>query len=254
MERINRAKTGSRPPVKRKLITPIAETDNLSDDSEKDSTFKPSKNDLNSTDTETEELREEQKLTKKRKKSKKQAEGMKSIKHAQRNFPNIHRSDTTKQEQTKQKDKKVFKLSRSADLHQKLKSKLNHLKTQRQRTNSVNHLKQALEKAKEKSRKLHSIQSYIRKIHTDRLDQLLGSNELKRVPVTADGNCFFAAVVKSANLNKTPTKLRSEVCDYMIDNVERYIPFCSVAPGNDLFVCCLFVCLLFNDASTLMGH
>ena len=55
----------------RNLIAPTEETDDFSDDSEKDSTFKLSKNDLNLTDTAFEELREEQKLTKKKKKKKK---------------------------------------------------------------------------------------------------------------------------------------------------------------------------------------
>ena len=53
-------------PVKRKLIE--EELEETFDDSDNDATFKPSKNDLNSTDTETEDLKEQRKLTKKRKK------------------------------------------------------------------------------------------------------------------------------------------------------------------------------------------
>ena len=41
--------------------------------------------------------------------------------------------------------------------------------------------------------------------------------------------------MKSANLQQSPAELRSELCDFMIENVERYIPFCSVGQGNEAY-------------------
>jgi len=55
-------------------------------------------------------------------------------------------------------------------------------------------VKNDIEKAKRQSIKDLSIKATIRKNHLNIIDQLLNSNDLRRVPVASDGNCFFSAV------------------------------------------------------------
>ena len=94
-----------------------------------------------------------------------------------------------KQKTTQQKTNPIGKMpgNRNAALLQKVRAKINSLRMKRQHRTYIDDLK----KAKEKSMQLHSIKDYIQRLHKDRLDQLLGSNELKRIPVAADGNCFL---------------------------------------------------------------
>ena len=69
------------------------------------------------------------------------------------------------------------------------------------------------------------------KTHTRRLDDLLKSNNLKRYPIPADGDCFFAAVLKSnaTCTSYTSDSLRKEVCDHLHDNQDHYIGFITNA-------------------------
>lgn len=63
-------------------------------------------------------------------------------------------------------------------------------------------MKNVIEKGKQQSIKDLSIKATIRQYHLNRIDQLLNSNDLRRVPVASDGNCFFSAVKRSAGTNK----------------------------------------------------
>lgn len=67
---------------------------------------------------------------------------------------------------------------------------------------------------KRQSLQAQSVRAVIQKYHTKRLDQLLNGNDMKRMPVRSDGNCFFTAFAKSAALDTTIIKLRKDVCNY----------------------------------------
>ena len=87
-----------------------------------------------------------------------------------------------------------------------------------------------LDRAKRLSKHMQSVKTHIRNIHKKRLDQLLASNELERLPVSADGNCFFSAVIQCM-ANSDPLDVntfRESVCDLMIENIEKYSKFLSV--------------------------
>lgn len=51
------------------------------------------------------------------------------------------------------------------------------------------------------SNKMATVKSIIRKAFLSRLDSLLASNELQRVVICGDGNCFFTAVKLGACYN-----------------------------------------------------
>jgi hypothetical protein len=48
----------------------------------------------------------------------------------------------------------------------------------------------------------------IQRYHTKRLYQLLLGNDMKHVPVTSDGNCFYKTFVKSVMMETDIQRLR----------------------------------------------
>ena len=52
------------------------------------------------------------------------------------------------------------------------------------------------------SRKAHMNRRFVLKFHTLRLDNTLLSNGVNRILLSADGNCFLEAVLKSINLRE----------------------------------------------------
>jgi len=65
-------------------------------------------------------------------------------------------------------------------------------------------------KAKRHRLQMQSIRAVIQKYHTKRLYQLLLRNDLKHVPVTSDGNCFYTAFLKSVMMETDIQKLRKD--------------------------------------------
>lgn len=48
-----------------------------------------------------------------------------------------------------------------------------------------------IQKAKLKSKRVDTIKDMMKRLHDNRLNTLLHSNELQRVTMYGDGNCFF---------------------------------------------------------------
>lgn len=69
-------------------------------------------------------------------------------------------------------------------------------------------------RAKQISKKLHTVQTIVKKSHLSRLDTLLASNELRRAISYGDGNCFFNSVKISGNLEESAISLRERVCAF----------------------------------------
>ena len=70
------------------------------------------------------------------------------------------------------------------------------------------HICSMIIKAKIHRLQVQSVRAVIQKYHTKRLYQLLLGNDLKHVPVTSDGNCFYTAFLKSAMMEIDIQKLR----------------------------------------------
>ena len=66
-----------------------------------------------------------------------------------------------------------------------------------------------------------------RKYHKRRLDNLLESNELIRVPIYGDGDCCFTTVIYSLNSAYSEKQLQEEVCDHFHENKDHYFDFLS---------------------------
>jgi len=58
-------------------------------------------------------------------------------------------------------------------------------------------MSQKIAQAIERSRKTEANRRLLLQYHTARLDNLLFSNGLKRVAISADGNCFLSAILHS---------------------------------------------------------
>ena len=117
-------------------------------------------------------------------------------------------------------------------LSEKLRQKINLLKSARKAVTPER--RTTLEKTKELSKRMHSIREHINRLHKNRIDQLLASNELKRIPVEADGNCFFGAIAHSLAdpLTENVDEFRSSICDYMLENADRFSCFVTVEPSE----------------------
>ena len=117
-------------------------------------------------------------------------------------------------------------------LSEKLRQKINLLKSARKAATPER--RTTLEKTKELSKRMHSIREHINRLHKNRIDQLLASNELKRIPVEADGNCFFGAIAHSLAdpLTENVDEFRSSICDYMLENADRFSCFVTVEPSE----------------------
>ena len=121
------------------------------------------------------------------------------------------------------------KVLRNLDQQQKLRDKVISLKTKRVRSSrcvTYSDTEQSpLKKAKMMSQRDASLRTLITRIHTRRLDNLLHSNELKRVHVSADGDCFFKSVLRSLNKEDEHGILRNKICNHMLENSAHYRPF-----------------------------
>ena len=62
------------------------------------------------------------------------------------------------------------------------------------------------------------------KVNVSRLDNLVASNGLKRIPVYPDGNCFFEASVLHL-MPMTSAELRQALCAFIEDNMSEYDGF-----------------------------
>ena len=84
----------------------------------------------------------------------------------------------------------------------------------------------SLEKSKKESLMECSIKEIIRKFHTKRLDNLLQSKELTRIPILGNGNCFFSAVIEStSDFWSSEENLRGQLCMHLSEHRNNYISF-----------------------------
>ena len=65
-------------------------------------------------------------------------------------------------------------------------------------------------KAKRHRLQMQSTRAAIKKYHTKRLYQPLLRKDLKHVPATSDGNCFYTAFLKSDMMETDIQKLRKD--------------------------------------------
>ena len=77
------------------------------------------------------------------------------------------------------------------------------------------------------SRRESRINQMIKQFHIKRLDNLLSSNEMKRIAIYPDGNCFFEAFLKTCDeADEFKIDLfRNDVCDHISSNKKKYLGF-----------------------------
>ncbi|CAC5366360.1 unnamed protein product [Mytilus coruscus] len=71
--------------------------------------------------------------------------------------------------------------------------------------------------------------------HEQRLDDLLFVNGLQRKPVSADGNCFFQSALPHIPNTYSVQSLRRTLCDHIIDNAKEYVGFFAVSDLSESF-------------------
>ncbi|XP_053409216.1 uncharacterized protein LOC128559962 [Mercenaria mercenaria] len=197
-------------PVKRKLIL-RSENESEEDDSAADEDYVPSKKDINSSDSESSVLYRKVQKKKQNIKSK--------------------RETGWKRRQKKMKISKSHKVKRPDQtyLAKMLRDKIKKLQSRRK---NVTALSPDVNRAKQISKRLHTIQTIVRKSHLSRLDTLLASNELRRARAYGDGNCFFNSVKISGNFDESALSLRKRVCEFMVENADKYMSFLAKKDGN----------------------
>jgi hypothetical protein len=70
--------------------------------------------------------------------------------------------------------------------------------------------------------------------HKQKLDNILHSNDLTRVPVMADGDCLLKSVLINSGEKLTLDELRTLVCDHLITYKENYMYVVSDTGGEDV--------------------
>ena len=80
---------------------------------------------------------------------------------------------------------------------------------------------------KDVSRRESRINQMIKQFHIKRLDNLLSSNEMKRIAIYPNGNCFFEAFLKTCDeADEFKIDLfRNDVCDHISSNKKKYLGF-----------------------------
>lgn len=172
-------------------------TDEDFDDTDADTDYQPSKDDLNSSDSNMSELEPRRKQAWKKKAGK-------SIK------------------------RKLFKAKRthlpSRDLKDKVRKKRESMKLRPTRI-AQRKGSRCMERAKQKSHRLHNLKQMIRNHHIKRLDNLLACNGFRRVAVTADGDCFFSALQTQIQIDWSIETFREHVAEHLAENIDHYIHF-----------------------------
>ena len=86
-------------------------------------------------------------------------------------------------------------------------------------------IRRALDITAKKQRAEHFLKSF----HEKRLDNICISNNVQRISIPADGNCFYSATIYQLNQNEKYsqdiTSLRSAVCKVLMDRKDHYEGF-----------------------------
>ena len=79
--------------------------------------------------------------------------------------------------------------------------------------------------ALKKSADAHVLQSVAVQHHNKRLNERLAANQMQRVPIYRDGDCFFNAALQHVTAFSDAAQLRNALCTHMLENVDTYTPF-----------------------------
>ena len=82
------------------------------------------------------------------------------------------------------------------------------------------------------SHRIYSLRLLAARLHNKRLDSLLEHNGLKRVPVAADGNCFFSAASLHL-IGHNHKSLREALCVHIEDNIDLDTNFFQAVSDSD---------------------
>ncbi|KAH3779743.1 hypothetical protein DPMN_002916 [Dreissena polymorpha] len=186
------------------------------DDDVADPTYRITKKDIHSSDSEMNEVpkRKKKKIIKQRNLS----EARRKM-HAERSYhlpsgKNVQPSPAGSKEKIRNKAWK------------RIPTKLSRTKRNTPgRPMAFRHMHQAIEKAKQESSNQHKARQLISDMHKRNIDALLASNGLKRVRIEGDGNCLFKAVCVSTCDFESPEILRQKLCDHLSAKLDTYIDF-----------------------------
>lgn len=195
------------------------------DDSGLDKTYRPSKKDVNSTDSEYSSNLSDNEKSSRMKDKLLEKEWMSAKKKL------------AKQTEMKRNQSKLEKAKRSSSndvtlladhIGEPVTLLLENNETERRKFTAL------LEKAKVQSQLEAEQRQNALRVHYNRLDHLLSSNGVKRKEVPPHGNCFFEAAVYCL-AGQNPGLLRASTCHELEENLEEYIGFLynRQSPSND---------------------
>lgn len=190
---------------------PCLEYTDLTDDSGEDDTYKPTKEDVYSSDSisDAESIQNIQLIRKQRKRNyrnkdrKSKGKTLKHIQSKKRKIVAVVKNKKDRSETGTLQDKQPITSN-----------------SQSPRASSVI----------KRSRKIEENRRVVVQYHTIRLNNLLLSNNLKRVPIAADGNCFLKAVLhglQEGNSYLTVEKMRTDLVEHLQHERAHYNNFLS---------------------------
>jgi len=131
------------------------------------------------------------------------------------------------------KTSRVFRVKPHTEMRKKIRKAIKEQQTKRLRKptklNTVREVVKspsALQKIVELSRRQHQARQISEQYHIHRLDKLLASNGCKRVPVYADGDCLIKAVLNQlTDQTYTVDEMRTKISNHLLDNLHHYSGF-----------------------------
>ena len=220
------------PLIELKRGTPLSEPEYDSEDS-----YKPTANDIDSSDSEGSDYlpeKEQNKLYKEGFLKEQWNSSIRRLNSEKQNNKQVSKKvmklkPAKKKQQQKDNAKKRCQKTLTPELntsHAVLKESEKHLahgKDQNSKNNTE--FLTLVEIAKEESRKEEEKRKKTTILQESRLDQLLFSNGFVRQKVKSDGNCFFEASILAMKQKIDGNMLRHLLCQHLEENVEEYIGF-----------------------------
>ena len=92
-----------------------------------------------------------------------------------------------------------------------------------------------VDKAIQISKNEQTVFNILKRYHTDRLNNILTSNNLSPIPIESNGNCFMNAVAcQLSDEIVTGNEIRKKLCDHIKEHKEEYVKFLSTATGGNV--------------------
>ena len=211
-----------------------------SDDSAKDVTYKPSKKDINTSDSEAQSMSDDESeedslplslLIQKCVRNKGWKRKGKKIKVNRENKKCNSHVETCLREKLEAAKKRTarrrLQLSPRQSKLSKTRKSASFLRKPHRSTTNENEL----QTAKTVSRKENNLLCLIRRLHSSRLNNLLASNGLIRHEVKTDGNCLMQAVCVQLEERLSPVQLRNEVADHLLEYKHHNMNFLRFPEG-----------------------